>query len=181
MGPEDQGDRVGREHRQALAPRADAMTTGRFARKYIWTAVLLCCASAKALPAETAHVGSCFSVHVRLNGKSVAGPQVLTFKTKGTENAVTIEAGCFTVPATIANEKEVDVLFTVPGNRVYLSSINVGFLVGYWDVDLEDKHFNRDVILPAHARTKNICAVAFHAGEPETAITQSPCRTPFQP
>jgi hypothetical protein len=170
-----------REHRQALAPRPDAMTTARSARNYVFAAVLLCCVSAKMLNAEAADVSSCFRVHVRLNGKSVAGPQVLTFKTKKAVNAVTIEAGCFTVPVTIANEKEVDVLFTVPGNSVYLSSINVGFLVGYWDVDLEDKHFNRDVILPAHARTKNICAVAFHAGEPETAITQSPCRTPFQP
>src|SRR6185437_11658084 len=55
----------------------------------------------------------------------------------------------------------------VPGNKVYLCAISTGFLAGLWEVQLEDKRFGRDVLLPKHARTKEACAVHFHIGEPE--------------
>jgi TonB-like protein len=35
------------------------------------------------------------------------------------------------------------------------------------------------VVLPRHARTREACAVVFHVGEPETALSQTGCRTPL--
>jgi hypothetical protein len=74
-------------------------------------------------------------------------------------------------------EKALDVSFTVPGSRVYLSGIAAGFLAGSWDIDLADKKFGSEVSLPKHARAKEACAVVFHVGEPETALVQTGCRT----
>lgn len=145
--------------------------------KVICFVALMLCMSAAKLHAQS----SCFTVHVRLNGKPVAVPQVITFKTKEMERAVSAEAGCFKVPPAVLNEKAVDVLFTVPRNKVYLSAIHTGFLAGPWDVELEDKRFGKDVVLPKHARTKEVCAVVFHVGEPETASTLTGCRTALAP
>ena len=83
------------------------------------------------------------------------------------------------MPPAVLNEKTVDVIFTMPRNKVYLSTIQTGLLTGPWDVELEDKRFGRDVTLPKHARTKEVCAVIFHVGEPETIRTLTGCRTPI--
>jgi hypothetical protein len=143
---------------------------------------LLLFMSAVLLRAQDA-VGSrengCLAIHVHLNGKLIDDPQAITFKTKEEETTVSKEGGCFRVPSSLLAEKSVDVLFTVPKNRVYLSSIVPGFFAGPWDVELEDERFSKDIILPKHARVTEVCAVVFHVGEPETAITQAPCRTPF--
>jgi hypothetical protein len=103
----------------------------------------------------------------------------VTFKTKTTEKAVSLEGRCFRVPPGVLNEKSVDVLFQVARNKIHLSSILAGFFAGPWDIDLEDKRFGRDVVLPKNARTREVCAVIFHVGEPETGIMQTGCRTPF--
>jgi hypothetical protein len=58
-----------------------------------------------------------------------------------------------------------------------LSTIHTGFLAGSRDIELEDKHFGKDVVLPKHARTRDACAVVFHVGEPETVSTPTTCRT----
>jgi hypothetical protein len=87
--------------------------------------------------------------------------------------------GCFEIPAFVHSEKAVDVFFTVPSNRIYISTIAPEFFAGPWDVELEDHHFGRDIALPKHARVTEVCGVVFHIGEPERAITQAPCRTPF--
>jgi hypothetical protein len=121
----------------------------------------------------------CFSIHVRLNGKVVEGPLRVTFKTKNGERSTVQEGGCFRVPPDVLSEQAVDVLFTVPGNNVHLSAVAPGFFAGPWDVELEDKHFSKDMVLPKHARVKDACGVVFHLGEPERAITQTSCRTPF--
>lgn len=83
------------------------------------------------------------------------------------------------VPTSLLREKTVDVLFTVQGNKVYLSTILKGFLAGPWDVDLADWRFGRNILMPKHARTKETCAVTFHIGEPETTRTLTRCRTTF--
>src|SRR5206468_8135501 len=69
---------------------------------------------------------SCFAIRVRLNGKLIDGPQTITFKTKEHETSVALEGGCFSVPSTLLKGKTIDVFFTLPGNRVYLSSILTG-------------------------------------------------------
>ena len=123
---------------------------------------------------------SCLIIHVRLNGKAVRGPQLITFKTKKHEEPVSVgEGGCFRVPSALQREKNIDVFFTLPKNKVYLSSIPIGFFAGSWDIELADKRFGKDVVLPKHVRTKDACAVVFHVGEPETAYTMAPCRTPL--
>ena len=95
------------------------------------------------------------------------------------ENTANLEGACFKVPPALLAEKAVDIFFTVPGNKVHLSAIPTGFFAGSWGVDLEDKKFGRDVVLPRHARTREACAVVFHVGEPETALSQTGCRTPL--
>ena len=140
--------------------------------------VLLVCSSPATLNAQTAsRQNLCFAIHVRLNGKLVAGPQTITVKTTETETSVAAEGDCFKVSPALLNEKAVDVFFTVPGNKLYLSSIQSGFFAGPWDVDLADKHFGKEVALPKHIRAREACAVTFHVGEPETAIVTAPCRT----
>ena len=149
-------------------------------QKSLWSAAFLLCTNAANLYAQAQSESPCFAIHVRLNGKPVVGPQALTFKTKEMEKkSVSAEGGCFKVPPAVLHEKAVDVLFTVPGNKVYLSSILSGFFAGEWDIDLADRRFPRDVVLPKHARTREACAVVFHVGEPETARTLTGCRTAF--
>jgi hypothetical protein len=142
---------------------------------------LLLCVDAAELPAQTRtpQEPRCFSIHVRLNGKPIEAPQIVTLRTTQNDNTAPLEGGCFRVPPALLTEKAVDVFFAVPRNRVYLSAIPTGFLAGPWDVDLEDKKFGREVVLPKHAHTREACAVVFHVGEPETALLQTGCRTPL--
>jgi hypothetical protein len=144
---------------------------------------LLLCGSASSQSAQVAipDKPDCFDIHVRLNGKPVDGPKMVTYKTNRDEQTVNLQEGCFRVPSTFLSGKTIDVFFTLPGNRVYLSSIPTGFYSGSWDVDLEDKRFGSDVALPKHARTKEVCAVTFHVGEPERISVIAPCRSPFPP
>jgi hypothetical protein len=123
----------------------------------------------------------CFSIHVRLNGKPLDGPQVITLKTKENESTVSLEGGCFKVPAALLTEKTLGVLFTVPGNKIDLAAIELAFFALPWDVELEDKKFDRSAGLPKHARIKEACVVVvFHGGEPDREVTQTGCRTPIK-
>jgi hypothetical protein len=121
----------------------------------------------------------CFSIHVRVDGKPVEGPQSIILKTNDAERLAISEAGCLRVPVDLLSQQAVDVIFTVPGNKVHLSAIAPRFFAGPWDVELEDKRFGSEVVLPQRARGNEICAVVFHVGEPETAVTQTSCRTPL--
>jgi hypothetical protein len=141
--------------------------------KLLCSAALLLCMSAAKLHAQVTGESSCFAVRVRLNGKPVAGPHVITFKTEQMEQETIAEAGCFKVPPTVLKEKTVDVLFTVPGNKIHLSTIRTGFLAGPWDIELEDKRFGKGVVLTKHARTRDACAVVFHVGEPDAVPRRS--------
>jgi hypothetical protein len=115
---------------------------------------------------------------MRLNGTPVDGPQEITLKTKQRESTASLEAGCFKVPPALLTEKALDVSFTVPGNKVYLSGIATGFFAGPWDIDLADKKFGSEVSLPKHARAREACAVVFNVGEPERRLVQTGCRAP---
>jgi hypothetical protein len=140
-------------------------------RVVVFGALLLCTAAAR-LTAQTvtANESQCFSIHVRLNGKPMDGPQVIMLKSKQNESTTTLDGGCFKVPLALLAEKAIDVSFTLPGSKVYLSGIATGFFAGSWDLDLEDKKFGSD------ARPREACAVVFHVGEPETALVQTRCR-----
>ena len=81
------------------------------------------------------------------------------------------------MPPTLLTEKAVDVFFTVPGNKIHLVAISPSFFTSPWDIDLEDKKFDKNVSLPKHARIREACAVVFHGGEPENALSQTGCRT----
>jgi len=141
-------------------------------------ALLLCFHAAKLSGQSATHEKpQCFSVDVRLNGKPVDGPQIITLKTKQSESTVSLEGGCFIVPPTLLTEKAVDVFFTVPGNKIHLVAISPSFFTSPWDIDLEDKKFDKNVSLPKHARIREACAVVFHGGEPENALSQTGCRT----
>ncbi len=135
--------------------------------------------AALSAPSTTAHEPRCFSIHVRLNGKPLVGPQAITLKAKQNESTASLEGGCFAVAPDLLSAKTLDVSFDVPGNNIHLSSIATGFLTDIWDVDLEDKKFGREVSLPKHARVRAACAVIFHVGEPERAIVQTGCRKPL--
>jgi hypothetical protein len=139
------------------------------------------CGGTAFLPAQstTPPEPKCFSIHMRLNGKPVDGPQVITLKTKQNESTASLQGGCFRVPPALFTEKALDVFFTVPGNKIYLVAISPSFFTSPWDIDLADKKFDRDVSLPKHARIREACAVVFHGGEPENALSQTGCRTPF--
>src|SRR5580700_9893924 len=89
------------------------MTSGQ--KSVVCSAALLLCASATNLHAQAASgngVSPCFVIHVRLNGKAVTGPQVITFKTKDHEEAVPLEGGCFKAQSILQGEKAIDVFFT---------------------------------------------------------------------
>jgi hypothetical protein len=162
--------------------QAAATTMTILQKSVIPCVALLLCASAANLHAQAEGKkggASCFAVHVRLNGKVVDGPQTVTFKTKENEATARLEGGCFRVPPAVLNDKDVDVLFTVPRNKVYLSMIPTRFLAGSWDIDLEDERFGTDVVLPKHARTKETCVVVFRVGEPETVRALTGCRMPL--
>jgi hypothetical protein len=134
------------------------------------------------LMAQSANVRepNCFKIRVSLNGNLMDGPAVITLRTKQNESKVPLERGCFRVPPELQSEETLDVLFTLPGNKVHLGPIAKGFFTDSWDVDLEDKKFNKkNSGLPKHRRSGEMCGVIFHGGEPETGIFQTPCRTPM--
>jgi hypothetical protein len=135
-------------------------------------------ARAQAVEANGAQ-STCFAIHVRLNGNLVDGPKAITYKTKNGEQTALLEGNCFRVPDSLLKEETVDIFFTLPNDKIYLSSISTGFLAGPWDVELKDKHFGRG--WPKHARNKESCNVVFHGGEPERGMFQTPCRTPLLP
>jgi hypothetical protein len=118
----------------------------------------------------------CFAIRVRLNGKAIDSPQIIALKTKNGESMASLEGNCFNVPPAVLKEEVVDVSFTIPKNIVYLSTISTDFLAGPWDVDLQDKRFPQDIVIPKNARVSEMCAVVFHVGEPERGIVQTGCR-----
>jgi hypothetical protein len=122
----------------------------------------------------------CFRLRVHLNGKPIDGPRVVTLKAEHTEATLSLQDGCFVLPPALLKEKTLDLVFTLPYNRIHLSDISAGFFAYSWDIELADKRFDSDVVLPKHARTKEACVVVFHAGEPETQMTQTSCRTPLR-
>jgi hypothetical protein len=157
------------------------MTVSTMRRSILWSLwPLLLWTDAVILSAQnqTPEQFKCFTIHVRLNGKPVDGPQVISLRTKQNESTASLEGGCFTVPPALLVEKSLDVIFTVPGNKIYLTAIATGFFAGPWDIDLEDKKVGRFAGLPKHARASQGCAVVFHVGEPETGLLQTSCRTP---
>lgn len=144
-------------------------------------AFLLCVLAARlsgqsAAPQEA----PCFRIHLHLNGKPIEGPQAITLETKQRDITVPLEGSCFTLPHAMRGQGKIDISFTIPGNKVHLSAIDEGFFSGSWDIDLEDKRFSNEVVLPKHARVKKACAVIFHVGEPETSMSQAGCRTPVR-
>lgn len=149
------------------------MTTSR--KSMLCCFALLLCFNAATLLAQSA-APQCFSIHVRLNGKPLDGPRVIALRTEQTESTASLEEGCFKVPPASLTEKALDVFFTVGRNKIYLARIATGFFVGPWDIDLADKKFGSEVSLPKHARAREACAVVFHVGEPERALTQTNCR-----
>jgi hypothetical protein len=157
------------------------MRTSRRIRLCSLSALLFCIAVATlSAQSPTSQEPHCFSIHVRLNGKLVDGPQIITLKTKQNESTASLEGACFKVPSALLTEKALDVSFSVSGNRVYLSGIATGFFASPWDIDLADKKFGSEVSLPKHAHAKEACAVVFHMGEPETALVQTGCRSRFR-
>lgn len=142
------------------------------------TLLLVCANTGNAQETDKNRVSeSCFTIHVRINGKSVEGPQTVTLKVRQAETQVSMDKGCFRIPPALISEKTLDVVFTISRNRIELSGISTGFFAGPWDLDLADRKFDGDVSLPKHARVREACAVVFHVGEPETAISQTKCRT----
>jgi hypothetical protein len=153
-------------------------------RSILCSFTLLLCFNAVKLSAQSAtpQEAPCFSIHVRLNGKPVDGPQEITLKTKQSDTKASLEQGCFRVPPALLAEKTLGISFTIPGNKINIPTIATGFFTGSWDIELEDKKFRNDVALPKHFRAKQGCAVVFHTGdEPERGLSVMPCRTPFPP
>lgn len=149
----------------------------------ILVSILVSCVSgANLCGQETAKSTSnpCFTVRVRLNGKPLDGPRVVTLKAKHTEATLSLQSGCFVVPPALFKEKTLDLIFTLPENSIHLSDISAGFFGYSWDIELADKRFSSDVVLPKHARVKEACVVLFHAGEPETQMSQTGCRAPIR-
>jgi len=121
----------------------------------------------------------CFVVHVRLNGKPLDGPRVVTVKGSSSEFTLSLQGGCFVVPPALFKEKTLDLVFTLPENSIHLFNISASFFEYPWDIELTDKRFGSDVSLPKHARVKEACFVTFHGGEPERQLTETACRAPI--
>jgi hypothetical protein len=58
-----------------------------------------------------------------------------------------------------------------------MSDIPTEFLNGAWDVDLADKKFAKDVVVPKHASVSEVCAIVFR--DQAQGLSQSQCRTPL--
>lgn len=166
-----------------LKPEGLLQTAMRSSRRAIFLSLtLLLAASSTGMYAQGSdNKGgvSCFSIHVRLNGKAIKDPLKVTFKTNNAETSTEQVGGCFSVPPDVLSEQAVDVYFTTTGNNVHLSAIATGNFAGPWDVELEDTRFSSDMALPKDARVKNACGVVFHVGKSEKAITQPSCRTQY--
>jgi hypothetical protein len=132
--------------------------------------------SAQGAAPKTPH---CFAINVHLNGQSIDGPQAITLKTRKVENTLSLDQKCFPVPDAIIESELVEVSFTLPGNKIHMSDIPTDFFSGMWDVDLADKKFGKDVVIPKHANPNEVCAVVFHAGDQMQSLSQAQCRTPI--
>jgi len=121
----------------------------------------------------------CFRIHVRLNGRAIADPAAVTVRGKTGESTLSLEGGCFKVPAFLLAEESLDVAFAAANSNISLVAIHTSFFADTWEVDLADKKFRGDVSLPKGARVSEACAVVFHGGEPERAMSQTLCWTPL--
>jgi hypothetical protein len=126
----------------------------------------------------TAQQPRCFAISVRLNGQPIDGPQSVTLKTRKAESNVALDNKCFSLPSAMAESELIDVSFTLPGNQIHMSDVPTDFLHGSWDVDLADKKFGKDVIVPKHASASEVCAVVFLGEVPPQSLAQAQCRTP---
>jgi hypothetical protein len=141
--------------------------------------VALLSVGATLLSAQAPDERHCFSIHVRLNGKMIEDPLLITLKSTDAEVTVSREGKCFTMPPALLKQEKLAVSFTLPRDKVDLPAEAIGFFAGPWDVELEDKKFDKYVPVPKHARARETCVVVFHVGEPETALTATPCRSPL--
>ncbi|HVP54954.1 MAG TPA: hypothetical protein VMU45_08160 [Candidatus Eisenbacteria bacterium] len=153
----------------------------KFPQLVIYSPLLFLCILPATLSAEgpTAKVPHCFAISVRLNGQPIDGPQVVTLKTRKTEDTVSMEQKCFQVPDAIVQSELVEVSFTVPGNNIHMADIPADFFSGAWDVELADKKFAKDVAVPKHVNASEVCAVIFHDGDQTQSLSQPQCRTPL--
>lgn len=149
------------------------------------TQLVLCGLVLYVLPAKLSAQGvaakgpHCFAINVHLNGQAIEGPQSVTLKTSKVENTVSLGQNCFQVPAAIVESELLEVSFTLPGNKVHMSDIPTDFLTGLWDVELADKKFAKDVVVPKHANASEVCAIIFHGGDQTQSLAQPQCRTPL--
>jgi len=121
----------------------------------------------------------CLAINVRLNGQAIAGPQSVTLKTSKVENTVQLDQKCFKVPDAVMQSELIEVSFTVPGSKIHMSDVPVDFLSGMWDVDLADKKFGKEVVVPKHANVGEVCALVVHNGNSDQGFAQPQCRTPL--
>jgi hypothetical protein len=118
----------------------------------------------------------CFSVHVHLDGRLLDGPSSVTLYGKGIQKTIEKSQGCFHVPAELLLQDFLDISFTVEKNALYLPRISTFRLRTLLDVEIEDKKFTNQYLIPKHSPTREACFVAFEEGEPGVVSMFTHCR-----
>jgi len=145
----------------------------------MWGLALAVCAYPAGLSAQGAAPKGphCFAIQVHLNGQPIDGPQSVTLKTRKLENTVPLNAQCFAVPSGMLESELIQISFSVPGNNIRMADIPTDFFSGQWDVELADKRFTKDVVVPKHANVSEMCAVVFRGADTDQSLSQPQCRT----
>jgi hypothetical protein len=126
--------------------------------------------------ATTPHNEKCFDVRVKLNGRILDGPSHITLLGKEARIEIERSQGCFHVPSDLLKQETLDLTFIIGKDELYMTGIQTFRLETLLDVEIEDKKFYHESLIPKGAQTKQVCYVVYKEGEPEIASIFSRCR-----
>jgi hypothetical protein len=135
------------------------------------------CSSANAQEPKT----HCFAIRLTKNGKTVPGPNSVTFLDQTRKQDVEIRDGTFCVPELMADEPALDFTFVLGKERFFFPRLPAERFQASWDISFGPKKYARIEGMPKGTKASHVCIVQFNYGEPGTGMAMSSCRGPSKP
>lgn len=119
------------------------------------------------------------SLEVRLNGKKVSPPKVITLSSGDHPVEIPVQDGIFHVPPEFLQAKSVDFGATIKDSKILVRDIYGGKLTdGSLILVLEDRHFPKEYdYADVGGDARSTCVLQFLGGEPGTVEIATHCRS----
>jgi hypothetical protein len=118
-------------------------------------------------------------LEVRLNGKKISPPKVITLSLGDHPLEIPVQGGIFHVPPEFLQAKSVDFGATIKDTQILVPDIYGGKLAdGPLILVLADKHFSKEYdYADVGSDARSTCVLQFLGGEPGTVETATHCRS----